>query len=267
MSASVEPVTLHVDGDVATVTLNRPDVYNAIDDMLALELRRTLRCVAADTGVRAVILIGAGRAFCAGGDLRRFEALGAERPLEEVLYEVAGAFHDGILAIRRMSKAVIAALNGPTAGGGFSLALACDYRVASDEAFMQLAYTSHGLSIDGGGSFTLPRLVGLSTAMELALLDDRIDMARAHELGLVHEVVPAADLSSRAQALAERFSAMPVEIIGRTKRLFNQSYGVSLEEQLEAERVEISRAGAHPEGLEGIASFLEKRAPDYRFEL
>lgn len=252
------------EGEVAYVNLDRPEQFNAIDDRLAGDLREAMLKVWNDRSVRAVVLSGAGKAFCGGGDLERIKEAGEQTGMGPVFYDVAGAFHESITAIRRMPKAVIASINGPAAGGGFSLALACDYRVMSQSAFMQLAYTSHGLSIDGGGTFTLPRLVGLSNAMKIALFDDRMLPQDCVELGLVHESVPADELDERAGALASRFAAMPVEVIGRTKRLFNRSFDSSLEQQLEAERTELARAGNHAEGVEGIASFLEKRKPDYR---
>jgi len=259
-----ENVLLERSDDVAIVKLHRPDTFNAISLDLAADLRDALFTCWNDRSIRAVVLTGAGKAFCGGGDLRRIFEDGQKNGVGPVFYEIAGVFHESILAIRRMPKPVIAAINGPAAGGGFSLALACDYRVMSENAFMQLAYTSHGLSIDGGGTFTLPRLVGLANAMKIALFDDRMLAADCVELGLVHETVPAADLLEHAQTLATRFAAMPVETLGRTKRLFNRSFDSPIEMQLEAERTELARAGAHPEGAEGMASFLEKRKPDYR---
>lgn len=259
-----ENVKIERSDDVAIVTLHRPETFNAINLQLAQELRDALFACWNDRSVRAVVLTGAGKAFCGGGDLRRITEDGQHSGVGPVLYEIAGVFHESILAIRRMPKAVIAAINGPAAGGGFSLALACDYRIMSENAFMQLAYTSHGLSVDGGGTFTLPRLVGMAAAMKIALFDDRMLAADCADIGLVHEVVAADELLERADALAARFAAMPVEVIGRTKRLFNRSFDSAIEMQLEAERTELARAGAHPEGVEGMASFLGKRAPDYR---
>jgi 2-(1,2-epoxy-1,2-dihydrophenyl)acetyl-CoA isomerase len=217
-----------------------------------------------DRAVRAVVLTGNGNAFSAGGDLKRISESGEIGGMGPVFYDVAGLFHESITALRRMPKAVVAAINGPAAGGGFSLALACDYRVISQSAFMQLAYTSHGLSIDGGGTFTLPRLVGLSNAMRIALFDDRMLAQDCVDLGLAHEMSAAEELDDRALTLARRFASMPVEVIGRTKRLFNRSFDTSLERQLEAERTALARAGNHAEGVEGVTAFLEKREPDYR---
>ena len=258
--------TVHLErnDDLAVVRLHRPETFNAIDAVLAADLREALLTCWNDRSIRAVVLTGDGKAFCGGGDLKNISAAGEDADLGAVFYDVAGTFHESILAIRRMPKAVIAAINGPAAGGGFSLALACDYRVMSRDAFMQLAYTSHGLSIDGGGTFTLPRLVGLSGAMKIALFDERMLAAECLDLNLVHEIVPGDELTERAMALGQRFAAMPVEVIGRTKRLFNRSFDSPLEQQLEAERTELARAGSHAEGAEGIAAFLEKRRPDYR---
>lgn len=257
-------VELEIQDDVATVRLNRPEAYNAIDDVLAGELSDAMGSLWRNDDVRAVILTGNGEAFCGGGDLRRLREMGDDEGIGDPVYEVAGKFHESITAIRQMSKAVIAAVNGPAAGGGFSLALACDYRIMSNGTFMQLAYTSHGLSIDGGGTFTLPRIVGWGRASAIALLDERIPADEAVGLGLVHESVHPDELLTRAAALAERFAGMPVEILGRTKRLFNASYHATLEDQLEAERNEIAAAGDHPEAREGISSFLEKRPANYR---
>lgn len=249
--------------DIAIVHLCRPEVFNAINLELATDLRRELFAVWNDRSVRAVIITGEGRAFCGGGDLRSLQENSGEGESGAVFYDVAGLFHESITAIRRMSKAVIASINGPAAGGGFSIAAACDYRVISEDAFMQLAYTSHGLSIDGGGTFTLPRLIGHANAMKVALFDDRMAPADCLEIGLVHEIAAAEKLDELALALARRFANMPVEVIGRTKRLFNRSFERSLEQQLEAERTELARAANHAEGIEGMASFLEKRKPDY----
>ncbi len=257
-------VEMERDGDIAFLRLNRPERFNAINAELASDLRRATVKVWNDRSIRAVVLTGNGRAFCGGGDLTEVSEAGRDGGMGPVFYDIAGVFHESITAMRRMPKAVIAAINGPAAGGGFSLALACDYRVMSQSAFMQLAYTSHGLSIDGGGTFTLPRLVGLSNATKIALFDDRMLAEDCLELGLVHEAVSAEELDDRARTLAQRFAAMPIEVIGRTKRLFNRSFDTSLEQQLEAERTELARAGNHAEGVEGIAAFLEKREPDYR---
>jgi 2-(1,2-epoxy-1,2-dihydrophenyl)acetyl-CoA isomerase len=158
---------------------------------------------------------------------------------------------------------VIAAVHGPAAGGGLSLALACDLRIMAESAFLLQAYTSKGLVIDGGGTFTLPRLVGLAKALEIAFLDPKIPAGRALELGLVTEVVPAARVRPRAQELAAELALKPVGALGRVKRLLNRSHDRGLEGQLEDERRELSEAAGSPEGREGLAAFVEKREPRF----
>jgi 2-(1,2-epoxy-1,2-dihydrophenyl)acetyl-CoA isomerase len=171
--------------------------------------------------------------------------------------------HGCIQQIREMSKPVIAAINGPAAGAGLFLALACDFRLMADSAYLKQANTSQGLSIPAGGTFTLPRLVGLARALEIALLDERIFASRAFELGLVNRVTPETGLLDEARTIAYRMAQMPVKTLGRVKRLMNQAFDVSLEEQLQQEQQEIAESANSVEGREGITAFLGKRRPDY----
>lgn len=262
MSLPDDLVLSFADGPVTTLVLNRPQVLNAFDEATVMRLRERLVAVARDPLVRAVVLTGAGRAFCAGGDLQAALRASPERPGDS-FYSLAAVFHQCIVEIRTMGKPVIAALNGPAAGGGFSMALACDLRIMSDVAFLQQAYTSNGLTIDGGGSFMLPRLVGAARALEMAFLDERLGAERALALGLVHRVVPAARLAEEAQALAAQLARRPTEVLGRVKGLINQAFDRPLEAQLEDERRQIAAAADSPEGREGLAAFVEKRAPDF----
>lgn len=262
---SEDTVVLDVHGDIAVVRLNRPSKFNALNRDLLESLHETMADLAVDDSVRAVVLTGQGRAFCAGGDLKAVDEIAPGEP-GRPLYRLAGRFHEAVKEIRTMPKAVLGAINGPAAGGGFSLALACDLRVMSEDAYMMLAYVSNGLSVDGGGSFALPRLVGLSNAMELALLDEKVSATRALELGLTNRVVDADAFDDEVMAMAERLAALPTGSVGRTKRLFNMSFDNALEKQLEEERRHISEAGNSAEGREGIDAFLEKRKPDYRGE-
>ena len=249
-------------GPVAVVTLNQPKVFNAFDEPTIEALWKEMRALARDDSAGGVVLAGAGKAFCAGGNLSAVVAMQPDRP-GEGFYQVATLFHQCVQEIRTMPKAVIAAIHGPAAGGGFSLALACDLRVMAESAFLQQAYTSNGLSLDGGGTFTLPRLVGLARALEIALLDDRLSSSRALELGLVTKVVPDGAALTEAIALADRLARMPRQALGRVKALLNESFDSSLERQMERERLALSDCANGAEGREGLNAFLQKRKPDF----
>ncbi len=257
------PLTLERDGDLATITLDRPDHLNSLDEDLLERLQAVTTEVGRDDAIRVVVITGAGKAFCAGGDLRVLQETSPEDP-GEAFYRYAGIFHDAIVQIRSMSKAVLAAINGPAVGGGFSLALACDLRLISSAAYLRVGYTSSGLTFDGGGSFMLPRLVGLGRATEMAFLDEEIAPDDAEEYGLVNRVVAPNELQSEAQQTAERLAAMPTEALGRMKRLYTRSFDSSLEEHLERERRAIAACAGSEEGQEGIQAFLEKRQPNFR---
>lgn len=225
-------------------------------------LRARLVAAGQDASIRAVILTGKERAFCAGGDLQFAMAANPETPGAS-FFALTGILHSCIAEIREMPKPVIAAINGPAAGAGFFLAMACDLRVMAASAYLKQSNTSHGLSVPAGGSFTLPRMVGIARAFEIVMLDEPIAADRALAIGLANQVVPEAVLLEEAQMLANRVAKMPTEVLGRVKRLMNRSFGATLEEQLEDERREISASANSREGREGIQAFLEKREPDF----
>lgn len=258
-----ETVIIERAADIATVRLNRPSKYNALNQRLLDSLHEAATELSFDDEVRAVILTGEGKAFCAGGDLKAINEAEPEQP-GRAFWRLAGRFHEAVKELRSMDKPTIAAINGPAAGGGFSLALACDLRVMSDSAFLKIGYVQNGLSIDGGGSFTLPRLVGLGQAMEIAFLDEKIGANRALDIGLVNRVAAADELLDEVHELANRLAEMPTGAIGRAKRLFNASFQNTLEKQLELEREAITEAGNSEEGREGMNAFFEKRKPNYR---
>jgi 2-(1,2-epoxy-1,2-dihydrophenyl)acetyl-CoA isomerase len=227
-------------------------------------LGETLSAAATDQAIRGVLITGTGKAFCAGGDLKWIsqqpEATGV------VLHRLAPQFHLSIIEIRRMEKPVLAAINGIAAGGGFSLALACDFRVMGESAILRQAYTSSGLSIDGGGSFTLPRLVGLARAMEIMAFDPPISSGQAIEWGLVTKVVPDNNVLSAALTILNDLTKSALHSFAWSKRLMTQSFNNTLETQLELERQGISDCAAHPNGQEGIQAFVEKRKPSFSGE-
>jgi 2-(1,2-epoxy-1,2-dihydrophenyl)acetyl-CoA isomerase len=246
-------------GSVLEITMNRPDAYNALNlDMMEM-LGTTLSSAAADDSIEGVLLTGKGKAFCAGGDLKWISQQSEQAG--SVLHRLAPQFHLSIAEIHRMPKPVVAAINGIAAGGGFSLALACDFRVMSQSTILRQAYTSSGLSIDGGGSFALPRLVGLARAMEIMAFDKPISSTQALEWGLVTKAVPNEEVLSAALAMLDQLTKTALHSFAWSKRLMTDSLNNTLETQLELERQGISDCAAHPNGQEGIKAFVEKRKP------
>ena len=257
------PVLISQRNATVTLTLNRPEALNAIDGAMVAALKASLTDVAQDPAIRAVILTGSGRGFCAGGDLRFALDANPDLPGESFL-ALTDSLHPCIEMIRAMDKPVIAAINGPAAGAGLFLALACDLRIIAASAYLKQSNTSYGLSLPAGGTFLLPRLVGMGRALEIALLDEPIPAARAHEIGLATQVTPDDDLLDTAHTLAERVSAMPLGALGRVKRLMNQSFARTLDGQLAHEQVELVSSANSAEGREGVAAFLEKRRPNFQ---
>jgi len=257
-------------GGIATITLNRPAALNALDEATIAGLKSATAEAEADASVRAVIVEGAGEHFMAGGDLKWFRdelalnPAGDRTAIESHFARRIDDVHASTLAIRRMDKPVIAAVQGAVAGYGLSLMLACDFAIASDNAYFTLAYRHIGLSPDGGATWSLPRLVGLRKATEIALLGDRFDAAAALELGLVNRVVARDGLAAETRAFAERFLAASRGAIGRTKALLGASFDRSLPAQLDAEKAAFAACTAERDFAEGLAAFVEKRKPDFR---
>ena len=245
-------------GAVLTITLNRPEVFNAFNRALHAALREALEA-AADPDVRAVVIIGAGRGFCSGQDLKEFSELpgGIRDALE-------GTYHPNIRAIRALEKPVIAAINGPVAGAGLSLACACDVRIASDKATFVPGFIGIGLIPDAGGSWFIHRLLGFSKAFEWMVSNRRLGADEALAWGLVSEVVAADDLSPRIEELAAWYAELPTRGVAMTKQLFEHAYTASLAEQLELE-AELQQAATSTEDFgEGVQAFLDKRPPAFR---
>jgi len=244
------------DGAVQTIILNRPEKMNAFTRGLHGELREALK-QARDPEVRAVVITGAGRAFCAGQDLTEFSETG------DIGDSLRGTYHPNILAIRALAKPVIAAVNGACAGAGLSLACACDIRIAADNAAFVPGFIGIGLIPDAGGSYFIHRLLGASRAFEWMTSNRRLTAAEAHAWGLVSEVVEADALSARAAELAAFYADLPTKGIGMTKRLFDHADTSTLEEQLEMEAQLQAAATQSDDFREGVAAFLEKRAPKF----
>lgn len=245
--------------DIAEVALNRPEAYNAFNLEMITQLARHLTRLATDVSVKGIILYGEGKAFCAGGDLK-WAVQFAERPGSS-FHTLAAQLHLAITEIRRMGKPVVAAVHGAAAGAGFSLALACDFRVLEESATMKQAYTSNGLSIDGGGSFILPRIVGVARALEIAAFDAPISAQQAAEWGLATTVVADGTARTEATRMLNRLTERSLHSFGWSKRLLNDSFGNSFEYHLEIEREGLSACADHPDGREGLRAFVEKRKP------
>lgn len=248
---------------VLTLIFNRPDVLNAFNDPMTGALLDALKQAERDPAVRCLVLTGAGRGFSSGQDLGAFvERERSDQPVS-IGEHLRRGYNVLVTRLRTIEKPVIAAINGVAAGVGLSLALACDIRVAADEALFTLGFSKIGLIPDGGASFMLPLLVGLGRAAELAFTSDRIDAREAHRLGLVNRVVPTADLLAESQALAAQLAALPTRGIGLTKRAFNHALLPHLAEWLDYEAHLQEIASRTADHREGVAAFLEKRQPTF----
>jgi 2-(1,2-epoxy-1,2-dihydrophenyl)acetyl-CoA isomerase len=256
-----EPILFEFSNSIARITLNRPTKGNAIDLSLARALfDAAIRCDT-DSAVGCVVLTGAGRAFCVGGDLALLNSAGPKVP--SVLSELTGFLHMAVTRLARMQKPLLTLVNGPAAGAGLSLALLGDIVLAAESAHFTSAYTAIGLTPDGGLTWLLPRILGLRRAQEMILTNRRIDAAEAESIGLVTRVVSDATLTLEGTTLATRLAESPTQALGKARSLLLESFGVSIETQLEREARTITAAGANAESAEGIAAFLGKRKPDY----
>ena len=256
-----ELVLITVRDAIAQLTLNRPESYNALNIATAQALTRALLDVGADPSIRGVIVIGGGAAFSAGGDIK-FVLAHPHGPAA-AFHELATHVHVCVTEIRRLRKPVIAAINGVAAGGGFSLALACDFRIMAESARLKQGFTSNALCIDAGGTFTLPRLVGLARALEIAAFDEPIAADRALAWGLVTRVIPDAQLSDAALDMARTLAQKSLHTFGQVKTLLTDAFDTSWEAQLERERRGLAACAGHADGLEGLRAFVEKRPPRY----
>jgi 2-(1,2-epoxy-1,2-dihydrophenyl)acetyl-CoA isomerase len=261
----LETLKIEINGPVGTLTLNRPEALNAMSPELIGELTTAAAWLADRAPLRAVIVTGAGRAFCSGGDVNWFKR-GVTDENVDLPSEVrrgAEALHNAIVDIRRIPYPVIAAINGPAAGAGMSLALSADIRIASDQAFLAIAYGRIGAAPDGGMTYFLPRVVGPAKALELALNDPNLDADAALEAGLVSEVVPADELLTRARAKAEKLAAKAPYYVRMTKRLLHESIEHSLTDHLQLERHGIADSMATEDLKRGVTAFFGGETPEF----
>jgi len=258
---SKAPVLSTRDGAVAVLTLNRPQAGNTIDMALALALEEAVDAAIADPAVRCVLLAGAGKLFCGGGDISAFANAGADAG--RFLFGLANALHRSVVKLVGMAKPLVTLINGPAAGAGLSLAIAGDVVLASPHAHFTAAYGSVGLTPDGGMSWLLPRLVGLRRAQDIILTNRRINAGEAADIGLVTRVVASEDLLAEALGVARTLAEGPTGAIGGARQLLAQSSQNDLAKQLDIEATRIAEAGQSAEAREGIAAFLERRKPNF----
>ena len=247
---------------IQTITLNRPDRLNAFIGHMRRDLAEALEHAGSDRSVRVVVITGAGRAFCAGGDIAFMAELMQRRNAEE-FSRILGAGRRVILAIRQMTKPVIAAINGPASGAGCNLALACDLRIASTNATFSQSFAKVGLHPDWGGTYFLPRLVTPNKACEMFFLGESIDAEEAMRLGIVNQVVAPEDLETATLELAQRLRAAPPIALAAAKHAVYMSQAAELEEMLRYETEAQLRCFESDDAHEGVQAFLEKREPKF----
>jgi 2-(1,2-epoxy-1,2-dihydrophenyl)acetyl-CoA isomerase len=263
VTSMFETVNYELEANVAVITFNRPDALNALSLQLTRDLESAIR-KAIDDSARAVVLTGAGRAFCSGGDLREMQTMWQkEGRIEAFLEEPLRALHDVILLIRETPVPFIAAVNGVCAGAGTNFALACDLVFAAENASFNEAFVRIGLSPDCGGSFFLPRAVGEKLAAEIFMTGETISAARALEIGMINRVAAEESLVNEALSMAKRLALAPTASIGRIKRMLNASLSNDLRRQLELEHACQLESGKANDFKEGVQAFFEKRAPNF----
>ncbi len=255
------PLLLARDGPVATLTLNRPEQLNTLDFALVDALIAAAADVAADTSLRVVVLRGAGKHFMAGGDLKTFAGELAKPPAQRNadFQALINRLHSAIEALHRMPHPLVCGVQGAVAGFGLSLMNASDLVIAADSAYFASAYRNIALTADGGGSWSLPRIVGMRRAMEIMLLAGRFDAAQALSWGLVNRVVPATELDAAIAAVVRNLVDAPLLAVRNARRLLRESLGRSLSEQLAAEAASFGACAATSDFAEGITAFFEKR--------
>jgi enoyl-CoA hydratase/carnithine racemase len=257
-----EHINVTEDSGITTITLNRPEKLNALAGHMRRDLAEALEAAGSDRNVHVVVITGAGRAFCAGGDIRAMAEL-IEKENADEFSRLLGSARRVVTAIRQMTKPVVASIGGPASGAGFNLALACDLRIASTEATFSQSFVKVGLHPDWGGTYFLPRLVTPNKACELFFLGETIDANEALRLGMINYIVEPAELETATRKLAERLRAAPAISVAAAKQAVYMSQTAEMEEMLRFETEAQLRCFESEDGREGVRAFLEKREPKF----
>ncbi len=255
-----EKIKYEVKDNIGWIVLNRPEVYNALDDQITYEIQDALKQAGKDENVRALVFTGEGKAFCSGQDLKAVS--GEEK--RSFMESLKKRYNPIIRAMRNMPKPIVCGLNGVAAGAGCSLALACDYILASKAGSLIEIFINIGLVLDSGSSFFLPRLVGYSKAFELSTLGSKVGAEEGEKLGLINRVVEEGDFQKELEAIALRYAQAPTKAIGLMKKMLNKSYNMDLDQVLEYEMFCQETAGSSNDYKEGVQAFLEKRKPGFK---
>lgn len=254
-------ITSQIKNNIATLTLNRPEVFNSFNREMALLLQKELDACEKNPEVRAIVITGSGKAFCAGQDLKEVTSPDLNPGFKKILEE---HYNPIISRIRNIEKPVIGAINGVAAGAGANIALACDVVIASENASFIQAFSKIGLIPDSAGTFFLPRLIGFQKASALMMLGDKVSAEEAEKLGMVYKVISAENFSEEVNIIASTLANMPTKALGLTKRLLNNSMNNSLEEQLNLEsKLQIESAQSE-DYAEGVDAFVNKRKPNFK---
>jgi 2-(1,2-epoxy-1,2-dihydrophenyl)acetyl-CoA isomerase len=252
-------ITFSIENAVARISFNRPQVFNSMHHAMRMEILEVLDICANDDGIRAVYITGTGKAFCAGEDLQE-----VTDPNGPTLTEIIGTgYNPMVLKIRNLEKPVVAAVNGVAAGAGANIALACDIVVAAESASFTQAFSKIGLIPDSGGTWTLPRLVGLQRAAALMMLSDKISATEAASIGMIWKVFPDDTFAADSLKMAETLANMPTHGLALTKQALNQTFSNDFAAQVKVEDQLQSTAGQTYDYKEGVAAFLEKRKPEF----
>ncbi len=254
-------ITVEIKANSAWVTLNRPEVFNSFNREMALSLQNVLDEAKENPSIRAIVLIGSGKAFCAGQDLKEVTSPELNPGFKKILEE---HYNPIVSRIRSIEKPIIAAVNGVAAGAGANIALACDVVIASEKASFIQAFSKIGLIPDSAGTFFLPRLIGFQKASALMMLGDKVSAFEAERLGMVYKVASEETFMDEVHHIASTLSEMPTKALGMTKRLLNQSMNHTLEQQLDMESVLQIEAAQSEDYAEGVAAFVEKRKPNFK---